>query len=135
MIAFGVLLFAACAQVRRGREKGLVRLAGVWESSGKFQYTRMRIEADGSVDWYSSGSLETHEGKRSATLAGNSPRLSEPVLEYAATETAAFRYVLAAGHEYLVPDDYELELMRESKDPFDPDVWVGLRRRAQSYLE
>ncbi len=120
-----LLLVAACAQPRASQDLSSVQ--GVWESPDGFTETRMDIQADGQVVWYSAGCLDESHARRRATYAAGKLKLSEPVQEYVDERRLVFQYFLDGGREYFVPQE-SLDRLQEDTEPFG-DVWLGLRRR------
>jgi hypothetical protein len=118
-----LLLLAACSTTPRDVRE----LAGVWESPGGFQYTRLDVAENGEVAWRSIGSLDEFQGRTTATLENGELRLAEPLLEYPGDARRELRYYRRHGREYLVPREHR-DLAGES-DLFDVDVWWGFRRR------
>ena len=115
-----LLLVAACAEPRAAQDLSAVE--GVWESP----YTRMDIQADGQVVWYSAGWLDDSHGQRCATYSAGKLNLSEPVQEYVNEQRRVFYYFRHGGREFLVAQE-DLHFLEEQEEPFG--VWCGLRRR------
>jgi hypothetical protein len=116
------LVLAGCAGPR------LAGLAGVWESAGGFEYSRMDIAADGGIAWRSSGCLIEFEERASGTFREGKLILSAPVTQYSGGEARTFLLFREGGREYLVSET-ELQLVREEQQPFASGFWWGLRRR------